>query len=44
MAISRSSRSARKRLPLVGALLSLLFSLLLGGLLLGAAGVGLYML
>ena len=44
MAKVRSSRSSRKRLPLLRSLFSLLFSLLLGGVLLGAAGLGLYML
>ncbi len=45
MARSRSSQgSAKKRLPLLRSLFSLLFSLLLGGALLGAAGLGLYML
>ena len=44
MAKARSSRSSRKRLPLLRSLFSLLFSLLLGGTLLGAAGLGLYML
>lgn len=44
MAKGRSSRSSRKRLPLLRSLFSLLFSLLLGGALLGAAGLGLYML
>ncbi len=45
MARSRSSHgSAKKRLPLLRSLFSLLFSLLLGGALLGAAGLGLYML
>ena len=44
MGRGRSSRSSTKRLPLARSLLSLLFSLLLGGLLLGAAGLGLYML
>ncbi len=44
MAKVQSSRSSRKRLPLLRSLFSLLFSLLLGGVLLGAAGLGLYML
>lgn len=44
MAKVRSSRGPRKRLPLLRSLFSLLFSLLLGGVLLGAAGLGLYML
>ena len=44
MANIRSSRNSRKRLPLLRSLFSLLFSLLLGGVLLGAAGLGLYML
>ena len=44
MAKVRSSRSSRKRLPLLRSLVSLLFSLLFGGVLLGAAGLSLYML
>ena len=40
----RSSRNSRKRWPLLRSLFSLLFSLFLGGLLLSAAGLGLYML
>ena len=44
MAKVRSLRSSRKRVPLLRSLFSLLFSLLLGGALLGAAGLGLYML
>ena len=44
MAKVRSSRNSRKRLPLLRSLFSLLLSLLLGGLLLVAAGLGLYML
>lgn len=43
MAKVRSLRSSRKRVPLLRSLFSLLFSLLLGGALLGAAGLGLYM-
>ncbi len=44
MARGRSSRSSTKQLPLLRSLFSLLFSLLLGGVLLAAAGLGLYML
>ena len=44
MAKVRSWRSSRKQLPMLRSLFSLLFSLLLGGVLLGAAGLGLYML
>ena len=44
MAKVRSSRNPKRRPRVFRSLLSLLFSLLLGGLLLGAFGLGVYML
>ena len=43
MARGRTSRNFRNRMPLLRGLFSTLFSLLLGGALLGLAGLGLYM-